>query len=67
MSIEADIFAGPNAEQKQQILNRLDRVENAVNQIRMPLSFADQLFVLRSHVAMVRARLLQQNPSRGTA
>jgi hypothetical protein len=58
MAIERDSFTDPTTEQKQEILKRLDRVEHAVNQIKTPLSFADQLFVLRSHVNMVRDRLL---------
>lgn len=57
MAIERDILSDPTPEQKQEILRRIDRVDNAVNRIRMPLSFADQLFVLRSHVNMVRERL----------
>ena len=57
MAIEKEIFSDPTPEQKQEILRRLDRVEEAVNLIKMPLSFADQLFVLRSHVSMVRDRL----------
>ncbi len=60
IAIERDIFSDPTAEQKQEILKRLDRVERAVNEIRMPLAFADQLFVLRSHVNMVRDRLAAQ-------
>jgi hypothetical protein len=58
MAIERDIFSAPTAEQKQELLKRIDRVEEAVNRIKMPLSFADQLFVLRSHVNMVRDRLV---------
>ena len=50
MAIEKEIFSDPTLEQKQEILSRLDRVEDAVNRIKTPLSFADQLFVLRSHV-----------------
>jgi hypothetical protein len=57
IAIERDIFSDPTPEQKQEILRRLDRVEHVVNHIKMPLSFADQLFVLRSHVNMVRDRL----------
>ncbi|HEX7952189.1 MAG TPA: hypothetical protein VF523_03850 [Burkholderiales bacterium] len=44
-------------EERQAILMRLDDVERAINRIRTPLSFADQLFVLRSHVNMVSERL----------
>jgi len=60
MAIERDSFSDPSPEQKQEILRRLDRVEHAVNQIKTPLSFADQLFVLRSHVNMVRDRLTHE-------
>ena len=60
MAIERDTFSDPTPEQKEEILRRLDRVEHAVNQIRTPLSFADQLFVLRSHVNMVRDRLAHE-------
>ena len=63
MAIERDSFSDPTPEQKQEILRRLDRVEHAVNQIKTPLSFADQLFVLRSHVNMVRDRLTYENSS----
>ena len=35
----------------------LDQIAAAVNQLRTPLSFADQLYVLRDHVAKVRRRL----------
>lgn len=57
MAIERDILANPDPAEKREILKRIDRVEEAVNRIKMPLSFADQLFVLRSHVNMVRDRL----------
>jgi len=57
MAIERDVLSAPTAEQKLEILGRLDRVEQAVNRIKMPLPFADQLFVLRSHVKMVRDRV----------
>ena len=62
MAIEKDIFSDPGAAEKKDILKRLDRVEEAVNRIKMPLSFADQLFVLRSHINMVRDRLVRDIP-----
>ena len=60
MAIETDILSGPTAEQKLELLRRLDRVEQAVNRIKTPLPFADQLFVLRSHVKMVRDRVAHE-------
>ena len=39
-------------------LKRLDQIEEMVNQISIPLSFADGLYGLRSHINFVRKRLL---------
>jgi len=36
---------------------RLDEIASAVSELRTPPSFADQLYVLRDHVAAVRRRL----------
>jgi len=36
---------------------RIEAIERAVNQLKLPLAFADQLYVLRDHVAMVSRRL----------
>jgi hypothetical protein len=35
---------------------RLQRLEDRVNQIRMPFSFAPFLYQLRTHIALVRSR-----------
>lgn len=39
-------------------LQRLDEIEEMVNQISIPLSFADGLYGLRSHINFVRQRIL---------
>jgi hypothetical protein len=57
MAIERDMRASPTPEQQVEILKRLDSIELSVNQMKTPLSFADQLYVLRDHVSMVRQRL----------
>jgi hypothetical protein len=57
MAIERELLAKPSPEQRSELLGRLDEIEDAVNEIRTPLSFADQLYVLREHVALVRNRL----------
>jgi hypothetical protein len=36
---------------------RLDDIARAVSELKTPPSFADQLYVLRDHVAAVRRRL----------
>ncbi len=48
-------------------LKRLNGIEDTVNQISIPLSFADGLYGLRSHIQFVRQRiegLLQAGPAR---
>ena len=43
-------------------LARLNDIEDCVNQISVPLSFADDLYGLRSHIQFVRQRILGQSP-----
>ncbi|AVR95689.1 TAXI family TRAP transporter solute-binding subunit [Pseudoduganella armeniaca] len=56
---------GP-AEQRAQVartqLARLNDIEDRVNQVSVPLSFADDLYGLRSHIQFVRQRILSQSP-----
>ena len=57
MAIERDMTLARTHDDRQTIAQRLDEIERAVNDLKTPLSFADQLYVLRDHVAMVRRRL----------
>lgn len=57
MAVERDAMAQPGPEQRQAIAGRLDRIEDAVNQARLPMSFADQVYVLRQHIDYVREQL----------
>ncbi len=49
-------------EQRQEVyarqLQRLDEIEESVNRISVPLSFAEELYGLRSHINFVRGRVL---------
>jgi len=38
----------------------LDQIEQTVDSMKVPASFADQIYVLRGHVGFVRARLLER-------
>lgn len=59
MAIDREMLAGPRTpEMQQRIGKRLDDIEQAVNDLKTPASFADQLYVLREHVGLVRARLM---------
>jgi hypothetical protein len=59
ISIERDMLLHPEPGERERILQRLDEIENAVNEIKTPLSFADQLYVLRQHIGWVRQRLME--------
>jgi hypothetical protein len=39
------------------LLKRVDEIEKAVIGVRIPSSFADEVYVLRAHVHFVRDRL----------
>jgi len=58
MALERDMLADPTPEQRESILKRLGAIEESVNTIKTPLSFADQLYVLREHISWVQHRLL---------
>ncbi|HEX7812622.1 MAG TPA: TAXI family TRAP transporter solute-binding subunit [Burkholderiales bacterium] len=57
MGIERDMLGTPTSQEYEEILQRLGEIEEAVNNIKTPLSFADQLYVLREHISWVRHRL----------
>lgn len=58
MAIDREMLAGGSTpESQQQIGARLDEIERGVNNLKTPPSFADQLYVLREHVSLVRRRL----------
>ncbi len=56
MMIERDMLSSETAEQREAILTRLKQIENSVNSLQLPLAFADQIYVLREHISMVRTR-----------
>lgn len=57
MTIERDMHGQHEPDQRAAVLHRLDEIAAAVGELQTPLSFADQLYVLRDHVAKVRRRL----------
>ena len=48
--------------QSAQLLPKLDQLEHRVEKISVPLSYADELYALRSHIDLIRKRL-QAEPS----
>ena len=53
--IEAELESGERP--RDQLLASLDKLEQRVAGIRVPLAYADELYALRSHIDLVRARL----------
>jgi hypothetical protein len=59
IAIEREAINGPEASQRDALLERIDAIETAVNRMKMPLAFADQFYVLREHIGFVRHRLAE--------
>jgi TRAP-type uncharacterized transport system substrate-binding protein len=48
---------GLDDQQREELLARLDDIENGVNNMKVPIAFADQFYVLRQHIGFVRQTL----------
>ena len=59
MALERAAFNDPDRKERAELLRRLDKLEEAVIKLRLPGSFADQVYLLRNHIGFVRARLSQ--------
>jgi hypothetical protein len=57
MGIEREMRGEHTPEERAGVRARLDDIARAVSELKTPPSFADQLYVLRDHVAAVRRRL----------
>jgi TRAP-type uncharacterized transport system substrate-binding protein len=51
----------PGARPREEWLAELDRLEARVNRIRTPLAFANQLYILREHIGLVRHEVVQRS------
>lgn len=49
------------------LLSALDEVERQVGRVVVPLSYTDELYALRQHIALVRSALLRGTPQEKTA
>jgi TRAP transporter TAXI family solute receptor len=56
IALERSMLAQPPPGEREELLKRLDDIESEVNKMKMPLSFADQFYVLRDHIRFVRDR-----------
>jgi ABC-type nitrate/sulfonate/bicarbonate transport system substrate-binding protein len=57
-SLEAASGSSATAEERAAKLADLDRIETAVDNLPIPLTFADRLYDLRQHIEVVRRRLM---------
>ncbi len=57
LMIEQDLITQLAPEKKKTLIERLDNIEEAVNRMKVPASFADQFYGLRGHITIVRNRL----------
>ena len=57
LMIEQDLLPQVAADQRKALMERLDNIEEAVNRMKVPASFADQFYGLRGHITFVRDRL----------
>ena len=64
LALEREVQTQEVRSQPEKFLTRLDRIEIAVNTMKVPASFADQFYALRGHIAFVRERILQAGEAR---
>jgi hypothetical protein len=57
LSLERGSPGTSGSEKRRELLAKLDHIENEVNRLKVPASFADQFYGLREHIQFVRGRL----------
>jgi TRAP-type uncharacterized transport system substrate-binding protein len=57
LRVERETFSPLTAERVQELQGRVDEIEATVNRLKIPASFADRFYWLRSHISYVRQRL----------
>jgi hypothetical protein len=62
LRLEQDVAGPLSNEQRQNLLGRLDEIEQVVNHLKVPASFGDRFYGLQGHILLVRDRL--KTPSR---
>lgn len=61
MAVEGDMLGEPTAQQREELLKRIDVIDANVNKSKMPVFIADQVYGLRAHIGFVRDRLAATN------
>jgi len=55
--LEQELIAASTAEKREELHERLDKIEQDVNKMKVPASFGDQFYVLRQHIRFVHSYL----------
>lgn len=63
--LERELLKDPASRPQSDWLAELDRLETRVNRVRTPLSYANQLYILREHIALVRQTVLSKSRDQG--
>jgi hypothetical protein len=58
--LEQEVIGQPQPEQIPELLRRLDRIDEAVAHINVPLAYANQLYTLKEHIRLVRREIEEQ-------
>jgi TRAP-type uncharacterized transport system substrate-binding protein len=58
MAVERQLLKGPSPAERLMLIQRINEIHKAVGELKMPVSYAEQTFVLRDHVRMVREHLM---------
>jgi TRAP-type uncharacterized transport system substrate-binding protein len=62
LTLEREVLASSPTTNRDELITRLDQIEQGVNQMKVPASFADQFYALRGYITFVRNQLLNQAP-----
>ncbi|MGC1403912.1 MAG: TAXI family TRAP transporter solute-binding subunit, partial [Thermodesulfobacteriota bacterium] len=57
--LEKDVSLPLTLMKREELLERLDQIEEGVNKMKVPAFFADQFYVLREHIRFVHRRLME--------
>jgi hypothetical protein len=57
LRLERDLFGDLSPAHRDELRRRLDEIEESVNRMKVPASFANQFYALREHIGFVRERL----------
>ena len=64
LRLERDLFGDlSSSNHREELRRRLDEIEESVNRMKVPASFANQFYALREHIGFVRERLGNQGPT----